>query len=163
LFYLITNSISWLVNPFGNPEYTRTLGGWLRALTLGTAGWPETWHFFRNTMLSSGLFTFLFAGSLKLTAPAEDRQKEEEPEGAEVVAIDLGTRTTKAVYIQRKGDSYQFLRYAVMDSPTGEKGVTREALTEHLKNVTRALEPRTKQVTLAIGVGDSLLRNTDLP
>jgi type IV pilus assembly protein PilM len=81
----------------------------------------------------------------------------------QIVAIDLGTRTTKAVYIQRRGESYQFIRYAVMDSPTGEKGVSKEALAEHLKNVARALEPKTKQVTLAIGVSDSLLRNTELP
>src|SRR5579859_2748059 len=33
LFYLITNTASWLFNPFGNPEYTRTLIGWLTALT----------------------------------------------------------------------------------------------------------------------------------
>src|SRR5438128_6338502 len=29
IFYLITNTASWLFNPFGNPEYTRTLAGWI--------------------------------------------------------------------------------------------------------------------------------------
>src|SRR5262249_38485097 len=32
LFYLITNTASWLFNPFNNPEYTKDLSGWIRAL-----------------------------------------------------------------------------------------------------------------------------------
>lgn len=90
LFYLVTNTASWLFNPFGNPEYTRTLLGWLTALTKGTAGWPETWEFFRNTLLSGGLFTGLFVGAMKILEAAESaKEKEpqeepgEEPDGAE--------------------------------------------------------------------------------
>jgi hypothetical protein len=79
-FYLITNTASWLFNPFRNPEYTRSWLGWLRALTLGTAGWPETWQFFRNTFLSGGLFTGLIVGAMKLTAPAESAQEKEAPQ-----------------------------------------------------------------------------------
>jgi len=79
LFYLITNTASWLFNPFNNPEYTKDLQGWIRALTLGTAGWPETWQFFRNTLMSGGLFTGLFAGAMKLTSSAESAE-EKEPE-----------------------------------------------------------------------------------
>jgi hypothetical protein len=71
LFYLITNTASWFFNPFNNPEYTKTLAGWILALTKGTGGYPSTWEFFRNTLLSGGLFTALFAGAAKLTAPAE--------------------------------------------------------------------------------------------
>ena len=74
LFYLLTNTASWLFNPFHNPEYTKTLLGWITALTKGTGGWPETWHFFRNTLLSGGLFTALFAGALKLTTSQESPQ-----------------------------------------------------------------------------------------
>ena len=36
--YLLTNTASWLFNPFANPEYTKDLAGWLIALTKGTAG-----------------------------------------------------------------------------------------------------------------------------
>lgn len=71
LFYLITNTASWLVNPFNNPDYPKTLLGWIKALTIGTAGWPETWQFFKNTMMSSAIFTALFAATAKLTASAE--------------------------------------------------------------------------------------------
>ncbi len=87
LFYLITNTASWFFNPFGNPEYTKDLIGWITALTKGTAGWPSTWEFFIKTLLSGGLFTALFVGSMKLTAesPQEKeagaRSEEEPPEG----------------------------------------------------------------------------------
>ena len=86
LFYLITNTASWWFNPFNNPEYTKDFIGWLTALTKGTGGWPQTWEFFRNTLLSGGLFTGLFVGAMKLTANAESPQEKEagvrEPEAA---------------------------------------------------------------------------------
>ena len=78
LFYLITNTASWFFNPFGNPEYTKTLIGWITALTKGTAGWPETWEFFRNTLLSGGIFTGLFVGAMKMTQSSESAQEKEE-------------------------------------------------------------------------------------
>jgi hypothetical protein len=87
LFYFITNTVSWLFNPFGNPEYTKDFFGWLTALITGTHGWPETWQFLRNTLLSGGLFTGLFVGAMKLSEAAESpREKEagaraEEPDG----------------------------------------------------------------------------------
>ncbi|MFO1489006.1 MAG: DUF6580 family putative transport protein [Verrucomicrobiota bacterium] len=73
LFYLITNTASWLFNPFQNPEYTKNFSGWLIALIKGTGGWPETWQFFRNTLLSGGLFTGLFVAAMKATeeSPAD--------------------------------------------------------------------------------------------
>jgi len=83
LFYLITNTAAWLFNPFHNPEYTKTLQGWLIALTRGTAGYPQTWEFFRNTLLSGGLFAALFAGAMKLTEapePEEEAEPVSEPE-----------------------------------------------------------------------------------
>jgi hypothetical protein len=85
LFYLITNTASWLFNPFHNPEYTKNLTGWIIALTRGIGGYPSTWEFFRNTLLSGGLFTALFAAAQKLTAesPAEKNagdRPETEPE-----------------------------------------------------------------------------------
>ncbi len=67
LFYFITNTASWL----NDPAYAKTLAGWIQALTTGLPNYPSTWEFFRNTLLSSGLFTGLFVGAMKLTAPAE--------------------------------------------------------------------------------------------
>jgi hypothetical protein len=83
LFYFITNTASWLFNPFHNPEYTKTLAGWIIALTKGTGGYPSTWEFFRNTLLSGGLFTALFGAAAKFTAesPADKTAGAREPEG----------------------------------------------------------------------------------
>jgi hypothetical protein len=79
LFYLITNTFSWIFNP----EYLKTFGGWLTALTKGTAGYPQTWEFFEKTLTSGGLFTGLFAGAMKFMealGPAEEETEEaEEP------------------------------------------------------------------------------------
>ena len=90
LFYLITNTASWLFNPFGNPEYTRNFLGWITALTNGTSGWPETWKFFRSTLLSGGIFTGLLVGAMKMLEAAEsakeketEQESESEPEGGE--------------------------------------------------------------------------------
>jgi hypothetical protein len=80
LFYVITNTASWFFNPFANPEYTKDFLGWLTALTKGTAGWPSTWEFFRNTLMSGGLFI----GAMKLTEAAESaREKSTGEEKAE--------------------------------------------------------------------------------
>jgi len=85
IFYLVTNTLSWLQDP----AYAKTIAGWIQALTIGHPDiHPSTWEFFRNTLMSGGLFTALFAGSAKLTAPAESpadktagaRETEEEPE-----------------------------------------------------------------------------------
>jgi hypothetical protein len=75
LFYLITNTAAWIANP----EYTKDIAGWIKALTTGTSGWPTTIEFFRNTLMSGGLFTGLFAGALKLSEAAEPAE-EKEPE-----------------------------------------------------------------------------------
>ncbi|MFA6543621.1 MAG: DUF6580 family putative transport protein [Limisphaerales bacterium] len=79
IFYVITNTASWLANP----DYAKTFADWLRALTTGTNGWPETWTFFRNTLLSGGLFAGLISAALQSVEAKEPEPEEEtEPEGA---------------------------------------------------------------------------------
>ena len=73
-FYLITNTASWFFNPFQNVEYTRDWAGWTIALTQGTANWPETWVFFRSTLVSCGLFTALFVGAMKLAEVPQEKK-----------------------------------------------------------------------------------------
>ncbi len=82
-FYVITNTASWLFNPFHNPEYTQDLAGWITALTKGTGGYPTTIEFFRNTLMSGGLFTGLFAGAMKLSEAPEPEPKEKAEEEKE--------------------------------------------------------------------------------
>jgi hypothetical protein len=78
LFYFITNTASWL----SDPGYPKTLAGWIQALTTGLPGYPPTVAFFRNTLLSGGLFTGLFAAGMKLSEKLQP-EGEEEPEPAE--------------------------------------------------------------------------------
>jgi hypothetical protein len=75
LFYVVTNTASWITL-----AYPKTLAGWIQALTTGFPEHPPTWEFFRNTLLSGGLFTGLFVGAMKLTAA---EKAEEEPETAD--------------------------------------------------------------------------------
>lgn len=82
---------------------------------------------------------------------------------AHVVAIDLGHRTTKAVSIQRKGDSFELVRYAVVENPPEEQIATPEALGAHLRAVAEAVEGRAKPIVLIIGVQDTLLRHVEMP
>jgi hypothetical protein len=52
-------------------------------MTSGVPGWPPIWTFFKNTLLSGGLFTGLFAGAMKLSEAAEEKEEKEESEEAE--------------------------------------------------------------------------------
>lgn len=79
IFYFMTNTAAWLQNP----EYPKSLAGWWQALTVGTPGWPQTWTFFRNTVLSGGLFTALFAGAMKLDEALEKQTAEDREAGTE--------------------------------------------------------------------------------
>src|SRR5262245_30872243 len=81
----------------------------------------------------------------------------------QVVAIDLGGRTTKVVHVLRRGDKFSLASYAVLDSPVFEKGTSADMLADHLKNVSRAVGSRAKQATLALGVNDTLFRQIELP
>jgi hypothetical protein len=85
IFYLVTNTLTWFQDPF----YTKTIAGWIQALTTGHPEiLPTTWELFRNTFLSGVIFTALFVGAAKLTAPAESpveknagaREEKSEPE-----------------------------------------------------------------------------------
>src|SRR5262245_5267959 len=82
----------------------------------------------------------------------------------QIIAIDLGGRTTKAVHLQRRGERFSLVNYAVMDAPIFEKTLPPELLAEHLRVITRTLgNGRTKPVTLAIGVTDCLFRQLEVP
>jgi type IV pilus assembly protein PilM len=81
----------------------------------------------------------------------------------QMLSVDLGGRTTKALYLQRKGDNFVLSHFALMDAPIYEKNLSTELLTEHLKTICQALEAKTKLVTLAVGVNESVVRHADMP
>ncbi len=81
----------------------------------------------------------------------------------QVVAIDLGTRVTKAVNVQRKGDSFVLSNFVIKDAPVYDRTLSAEKLADHLKAVMQEIDAKTKNVTLVIGPGDSVLRPAELP
>ena len=81
----------------------------------------------------------------------------------QMISIDLGGRTTKAVHLQRRGEGYALCRYAILDAPLYEKNLSVELLSEHLKSVSTALEAKTRATTIAIGVNEALARHVEMP
>src|SRR5882724_8969534 len=81
----------------------------------------------------------------------------------QIVAVDLGSRITKAVHLQRRAQSYALCEYALVDAPIFEKTLSAELLTEHLKAVSHSLQTKPKTVSLTVGVSDALVRTVDMP
>jgi hypothetical protein len=52
IFYVVTNAVAWLLEP----SYSRDFSGLVQALTVGLPGYPPTWQFFRNALVSDLLF-----------------------------------------------------------------------------------------------------------
>ena len=80
-----------------------------------------------------------------------------------IVAVDLGGRTSKAVCVQRHGDTYKLTNYSVIDAPVSDKSVSAELLTEHLKTLSTDLGVRCKAMSVAICTADSVVRPAELP
>jgi type IV pilus assembly protein PilM len=82
---------------------------------------------------------------------------------SQVVAIDLGQRTTKAVHIQRRGERFELADYVAVEAPVFEKSPSPQAVSDHLKKVVDALHYKGRKVVLILGVSESLLRHAELP
>lgn len=65
-FYLVTNTVSWLVEP----AYAKNLAGWVQALTtgIGLPGLPTTTWFLRQSLLSDLTFSCLLLAAYNTEA-----------------------------------------------------------------------------------------------
>ncbi len=82
----------------------------------------------------------------------------------QVIAVDLGARTTKAVHLQRRGEKISLVNYVLIDAPSPDQSLSVELLGNHIKDTAKALgTTRNRQISLAIGVNDSLFRHVELP
>jgi type IV pilus assembly protein PilM len=81
----------------------------------------------------------------------------------QMIAVDLGSRTTKAVLLERRGEVLALTRYALLDAPVFEGKLSPELLAEHLRTVAETLDTKIKFVTLAIGLDDAVVRQVELP
>jgi type IV pilus assembly protein PilM len=80
-----------------------------------------------------------------------------------ILAVDLGDRITKAVHVQRRGDSFVLSRFLILDSPIFEKTIPLDLLTEHLKKINQVFDGKSKPVALTVGVNDVVVRHVELP
>jgi len=83
--------------------------------------------------------------------------------GDEIVAISLGTCTTKAVHVRRQGESLRLLNYFLKPTPVLKGGLSGEALANHLSDVNQQLKAGTNRAVLVIGMGQSLARTLEVP
>ena len=81
----------------------------------------------------------------------------------QVLALDLGARTSKAVHIQRRGGNLVLddSRWSMLQVP--EKEASPELLAERLKALSQTIRGKTKNVVLALGVADGLVRRLEIP
>jgi len=75
VFYIVSNIGAWLTMP----QYAKTLSGLIQALTVGLPGLPHTWTFFLKSLSSTGLFTGLFVGAVKMLEASESAEEKREP------------------------------------------------------------------------------------
>ena len=80
-----------------------------------------------------------------------------------MVAIDLGQRTTKAVYLHRKGETLELLQFILTDTPAVDQAHTPEVIGDHLKGIVEGLKYKGRKVNLVLGVSDALLRHAEMP
>ena len=82
---------------------------------------------------------------------------------SQIMALDLGNRTTKAALFERRGEIIALTRFALLDAPIFEKKISPELLGEHMKAASEALGGATKHVAVAVGLEDAVVRQVELP
>jgi type IV pilus assembly protein PilM len=80
-----------------------------------------------------------------------------------IISVDLGSRTTKAALLERRGEVMALSRFCMIDAPIYDKKISAELLGDHLRQVAEALGGATKNIALAVGLDDAVLRQVELP
>ena len=81
----------------------------------------------------------------------------------QMLSVDLGGRTTKAVLVERRGDVVALTRFALLDAPVFDKKISVELLTSHLREIVQKLDAQPKSLALALGLDDTLVKQIELP
>ena len=90
-------------------------------------------------------------------------KKESRKKREQMLAVDLGARSTKAVLLQRRGNGFALTNYAIVDTPIFEKIISEDLLTEHLRTIAQTMQVKGKPVALTVGVEDALVRRVEMP
>jgi hypothetical protein len=64
-FYVASNAFAWA----GSSDYAQTPAGLWQALTVGLPGFPPSYVFFRNELVSDALYSMVFVACVRLAAP----------------------------------------------------------------------------------------------
>ena len=81
----------------------------------------------------------------------------------QIISVDMGSRTTKAVRLERRGELITLTRFALLDSPITGKKNSQEQLADHLHAVVEALGGNGKYIAMSVDLGDALVRQVELP
>jgi type IV pilus assembly protein PilM len=81
----------------------------------------------------------------------------------QILAVDMGSRTTKAVMLERRGEIFALTRYVVLDAPIFEKKISTELMVGHLREIVQKMDAKPKWATLAIGLDDAVVKQIELP
>ena len=80
-----------------------------------------------------------------------------------ILSIDLGSHTTKAVHLMRRGDRFALAGYVIRDAPSGDQPLDPATLGEHIREICQSLDPKTRRAIVSLGVHESILRNAEMP
>jgi type IV pilus assembly protein PilM len=81
----------------------------------------------------------------------------------QILAVDLGSRFTKVVLIQRRSDGLALCGYALLDAPIFDKALTPELMKEHLTSLSKVFPTKIKHVALTVSVNDAIVRHVEMP
>src|ERR1700722_2843104 len=81
----------------------------------------------------------------------------------QMLAVDMGTRTTKAVIVERRGEVMALTRYVLLDAPIYDKKISPELLVSHLREIVQKLDAHPKWVSVAVGLDDAIVKQIELP
>ena len=80
-----------------------------------------------------------------------------------IVAIELGSLTSRAVHLQKVGEQLKVLKFTVRESPLKQQDLTAEVVAEHFRKLLQDLQANTKDIVVALGMEESILQRVQMP
>ena len=80
-----------------------------------------------------------------------------------MLVVDMGSRTTKAILVELRGETLALMRYAMIDAPIFDKTISSELLAGHLREIVQKMDARPKSVTLTVGLDEAMVKQIELP
>lgn len=81
----------------------------------------------------------------------------------QVIGIELGGLTSRAVHLERSGDQLKVLKFSVRESPLKEPNLTPALLAEHFQKLTKDLQTNTRDIVVCLGMEEAILQRIQMP